>query len=347
MDVTQTWIELSRQIAENPGLSMLIGASDIGKTTLARFLIQEWTGQGLRVAFVDGDMGQSTLGPPGTIGMRIYDSSNLEFEVCRDTKNLTLFFVGSFSPVGHLLQTVVGVTTLVQQAESQKPDIILVDTTGLVTGVVGEHLKYRKSQLLKPRHLIFIQKSGELEHLKNLLKQNARTVHELVSSSQVRIRSREDRCNYRIQRLHEYFQGAKVCRINFLKTIYKDSGHFTGIPLTDEELRFCSQILEGHIFYGEKAGDRLFLVKKDFISLRNQQTLKVKHNVQNIIVTIRKTFDHRLVALFNQNGEILTLGVVQNWDFQARQLDVLGHFDNSEKVEFMEIGQETIDFLSD
>ncbi|MFQ5864570.1 MAG: Clp1/GlmU family protein [bacterium] len=346
MEVSLTWKELSEQIAASPGLSLLIGASDTGKTTLAEFLIKEWTQQGLKVAFVDGDMGQSTVGPPGTIGMRIYDTSNFDFASCRYTKNLSLFFIGSFSPVGHLLQTVVGMKVLVQQAESQNPDIILVDTTGLVTGVVGEHLKYRKSQLLKPRHLIFIQKSRELEHLKNLLKQQDRIVHELVSSSQVHVRSHEDRRKYRIQRLREYFQGARVCRINFPTTIYKDFGHFTGIPLSDEELGFCSQILEGRILYGERGCDSLFLVKKDFVSHRNQQTLKVKYHVQNIIVTNRHRLNKRLVALFDQKGELLTLGIIQNWRLESKQLEVLGHLEHAEKVQYMEVGKEIIDLLA-
>lgn len=346
MEIPQCWTEISRKIAARPGLSLLLGASDTGKTTLAKFLIKEWTRQGLRVAFVDADMGQSTIGPPGTIGMRIYDSSNLDFEGAHYSKNLALFFIGSFSPVGHLLQTVVGVKALVQQAESQNPDIILVDTTGLVTGGVGAHLKYRKSQLLRPRHLIFIQKSGELEHLKNLLGQKDRIIYELVPSPRVIVRSLEERRDYRIQRFNEYFEGARVCRITLPKTIYKDFGHFTGVPLSDEELRFCSRILEGRILYGEKGCDTLFLIRKDFISHRNQRTLKVKYNVQNITVINKQIFNNRLVALFNESGEILTLGVIQNWDVESRQLDILGHLENADKIAHMEIGRETLDFLS-
>ncbi|MFQ5824926.1 MAG: Clp1/GlmU family protein [bacterium] len=346
METNQTWIDLSQKIAESPGLSVIIGATDTGKTTLAKFLIKEWTRQGFKVAFVDGDMGQSTLGPPGALGMRVFDTSNLNFENSQFTKDISLYFIGSYSPVGYLLQTVVGVNELVRKAESHKPDIILVDTTGLVFGGVGEHLKYRKLQLLQPKHVLIIQKSGELEHLKNLIKKDGLTIHDLVQSSHIKIRSPEVRRNHRIQRLKEYFKGSKVCKLNFPKTIIWGSDYFSGMRLTDEELHFCSQILEGRILYGEKGGRTLFLLKKDFIFLKHQETIKAKYNVTNLLITNNWGFTNRLVAMYDTIGEILTIGILKRVDFEHKVINVLGNLEKLETIECMEIGKETIDDVS-
>ena len=49
------------------GVLMLIGAPDTGKSTFARFLFERVTAAGRRPAYLDGDPGQSGLGPPATV----------------------------------------------------------------------------------------------------------------------------------------------------------------------------------------------------------------------------------------------------------------------------------------
>ncbi|RMD93295.1 MAG: hypothetical protein D6813_04355, partial [Calditrichaeota bacterium] len=219
MNILPEWQELSQKIASKPGLTLLIGASDSGKTTLAKYLLKSWTEKGLKVAFVDCDMGQSTLGPPGTMGMRLFDQSYREHELLKYTRDLTLYFIGSFSPVGHLLQTLTGVNILVRKAQQLHPDIILVDTTGLVFGGVGEHLKYRKVELLRPNYVVLIQKSDELEHFNHFLSRSGATLYRLKAAEEANRRSPETRRQYRIERLKDYFYNAGVHRIPFPQLI--------------------------------------------------------------------------------------------------------------------------------
>lgn len=290
MQVPEAWTALSEHVAKHPGLTVLVGASDTGKTTLAKFLISRWTSHGRSVAFVDGDMGQSTIGPPGTLGWKLFDAP-VDADHIPDQENPNgLFFIGSFSPVGHLLQTVVGVQTLVRQARAADPDLILVDTTGLVFGGIGEHLKYRKLQLLRPRHAVFLQRRQELQHLRRLVASDVEEVHELRASSEVRRRFREDRHAYRRERLDAYFHGAEVVEIPFPDVVVWNAGHFTGVPLAAEELSFCSRILEGRILYGELGGGTLFLVKKEALSYRYQETVKRKFAVNRIFTPTAGTF---------------------------------------------------------
>jgi polynucleotide 5'-kinase involved in rRNA processing len=46
------------------GIFMVIGAPDAGKSTFARYLFKRFQAEGLRAAFLDGDPGQASLGPP-------------------------------------------------------------------------------------------------------------------------------------------------------------------------------------------------------------------------------------------------------------------------------------------
>ena len=50
---------------------MIIGASDTDKSTLARHLYQELCRRGCRAAYLDADMGQSTLGLPTTLNLAL------------------------------------------------------------------------------------------------------------------------------------------------------------------------------------------------------------------------------------------------------------------------------------
>src|SRR5882724_8235066 len=51
------------------GVALLVGATDRGKTTFAAMAAAILAGELSKVAVVDADIGQSEIGPPGTVGM--------------------------------------------------------------------------------------------------------------------------------------------------------------------------------------------------------------------------------------------------------------------------------------
>ena len=59
------------------GTLMVIGASDTGKSTLARHLFQELCRVGVRAAYLDGDVGQSTIGLPTTMTVALLNQREL------------------------------------------------------------------------------------------------------------------------------------------------------------------------------------------------------------------------------------------------------------------------------
>jgi len=67
------------------------------------------------------------------------------------------------------LQLVVATSRLVEAART-KADIIIVDTSGVVSGVTGETLKYHKLELCRPDVVIGLQRGGELEPLVGMLR---------------------------------------------------------------------------------------------------------------------------------------------------------------------------------
>lgn len=145
---------------------MLLGAPDTGKTTLARQILAEAVSAGRRTAYVDADVGQTTAGPPTCVGLRwVSEPAHLDDLTRADE----LRFVGSIAPDRVILQQVVATATLVEAAR-QETDLVVLDTTGLVSGVAGQTLKYHKMELCRPEVVVALQRGGEMEPLVGMLK---------------------------------------------------------------------------------------------------------------------------------------------------------------------------------
>ncbi len=52
---------------------------------------------------------------------------------------------------------------MVDKVSSYGPEVILVDTTGFVSGEAGKELKRRKIDLVSPRFILALQKYDEIE----------------------------------------------------------------------------------------------------------------------------------------------------------------------------------------
>ena len=210
MEITapKEWYDLLDVLKEEKGRVILLGATDTGKSTLAKFLISNLCQQGLKVALVDADIGQSLLGPPTTIGFSVF-KSDPDWQLVLSPPEI--FFVGSVTPEGHFPIHLKGVKRMVDKAASYGAEVILVDTTGFVLGERGIELKRRKIDLISPRFIFALQRSDELESILELYKENPLLrILRLPLSEQVKLRSIEERRIYRTNRFQEYFKHAMI-----------------------------------------------------------------------------------------------------------------------------------------
>jgi polynucleotide 5'-hydroxyl-kinase GRC3/NOL9 len=202
------WYALLDVLKEEKGIAILLGATDTGKSTLARFLLFNLCQQGLKVALVDADIGQSFLGPPATIGLSVF-KSDPDWQLILSAPEI--FFVGSITPEGHFANHLKGVKRMVEKAPSYGAEVILVDTTGFVLGEGGKELKRRKIDLLSPRFILALQKSNELEPILDHYKENPfLRILRLPLSEQIRSRSMEERRIYRTDKFQEYFKHSVI-----------------------------------------------------------------------------------------------------------------------------------------
>jgi polynucleotide 5'-kinase involved in rRNA processing len=156
---------LARQ-AGSPGVTMLIGGLDTGKTTVAMDAVRHALASGHKPVLVDADIGISTVGPPACVGLKHFeDESDLE-EVSQPD---ALHFVGAISSSRLVLQQVVATAVMVEQARNLS-DVIIVDTTAVSSGVSGETLKYHKAELCRPDRVIALQRGEEMEPVVGMLR---------------------------------------------------------------------------------------------------------------------------------------------------------------------------------
>ena len=185
--------------ADAPERVYVVGASDSGKTTLCRYLVDGTAPHG-RTAYVDCDTGQSRVGPPTTEGMVLSPGAPEPY----------LRFVGSTSPGGHILQTLTGAKRLVEKAVECAARVTIIDSPGFVAGGAGAEFQFQMIDLLCPTRIVALQRGRELERLlANFARHRGVAIHRLPVSPAAVARTAAGRRRYREERFVAYFAGGR------------------------------------------------------------------------------------------------------------------------------------------
>jgi len=187
--------------------AVLLGGLDSGKTTLARAMLERALAAGRPSAYLDADVGQKTVGPPATVTMKLLRTpDDLSSPTLVDADSVS--FVGSTTPEGHLLSVVTSVARLYRRARETGADFVVVDTSGLVSGVYGQILKYHKIEMLEPDLVVGLQRGEELQPLLGVIQRFFGTdVVPLPLVPGVRSTTVEQRAENREAAMRRYFSG--------------------------------------------------------------------------------------------------------------------------------------------
>jgi polynucleotide 5'-hydroxyl-kinase GRC3/NOL9 len=197
------------RVATQSGVVMLIGGLDSGKTTLGKTIAAAGVRAGRTVAYLDADLGQKATGPPTAVTLKMLRSPA---EVPEEGPPAVLgepdamYFVGSTSPSGQLLPLVVGTGRMLARAVDEGAELVVVDTSGLVSGVYGQILKYHKVELIQPDVVIGLARGEELDPLLGIFQRFFDTeVLVLPVHADVRSTSVDERARNRERGFREYF----------------------------------------------------------------------------------------------------------------------------------------------
>ena len=211
-EIPPEWEQLD--LAGLRGTLMIVGPADVGKSTFSRYLFKRLCDVVPHVGYLDGDPGQSTLGPPATMTLAVAENRDKTFP---PRGRIWRGFVGAVSPVGHMLTVLTCAARLLEAAREAGVQVVIFDTTGLVDPARGGiYLKLAKIDLLRPAALFAMQRQQELESLLMPLRRSRRTqLVELSPSPAARRRDISIRRAHRAGQFGHYFTNASQLRLSW------------------------------------------------------------------------------------------------------------------------------------
>ncbi len=319
MTVDPTWESAVARAAE-ARVTLVIGETDTGKTSFTLFLAGTLLERGFSVGVVDADLGQSDIGPPTTVGL---GRLRQPVERLGDAEVVGLYFVGSTSPQGHLLPTVLGTRLMTEKALHLGFDRVIVDTSGLVQGEMGRLLKQHKIDLVEPDLVLCLQRNDECEHIVRPYEAGARpAIGRLASSGATRRRSQDERRQHRERSLQAYFAGARPVSLDLGRITLRQPALFVGQPLPPRQVEDLAAILDDMVLWAERRGTELVLVTPDPLREPQVRMIQKRHEELGLANYSLDDFQGVLAGLDDVRRETLGLGVVRSIDFAKQTLVV-------------------------
>ena len=281
------WPEAVRsRLAEliDDGLAVFLGGTDTGKSTLIQELHEMIGGE-----VVDGDLGQSRIGPPSCISRGDYE------------RTLESYFVGDISPRGNLLPTVVGLKLMTDHA--RRP--CLVDTDGYIGEPAALAYKTELINLLKPDVLVLLQRAGELEYFRLYSRKRVKVV--TVRVNHQGLKSREERIRAREEAFRTYFAKAELRRWPLQELRFERVPFGHGEPIENPELE---KLLDCTVLGAWRHGPRATLLLEGRPAPGSLTELKQALGLEFIDLVSGAALQDRLVGCLLR-GELQGLGIIK------------------------------------
>jgi len=218
--IPSSWENASKEAVSHgkPVTVMVMGGVDSGKTSFCAYLANRSLKEKLKVAVIDGDLGQSDIGPPSTVGFShvtkpIKDLFEMEVE--------SACFIGVTTPSLAVSKVIEELTTLKDRALETSVDFLIVNTDGWVEGEDAVKYKVQLAEKAAPDIVVGIQQADELTPILTVLKETMRIVA-IDSPVAIRKRSREKRKTLRELGYKKYLKNAKVQLFHLSQVKIKD-----------------------------------------------------------------------------------------------------------------------------
>jgi polynucleotide 5'-hydroxyl-kinase GRC3/NOL9 len=301
-------------------VTMVIGDSDTGKTTLVTALANALRAGGASVAALDADLGQSEIGPPTTVGL-----GRVTHPLARlsEAELLALHFVGVTSPAANPLGTLVGCHRMLMRARALGGQRVVIDTSGLVRGELGRMLKQGKIDLLDPDLLIAVERVGECEPIvRPYLTRGRPLVLRLPAAAAVRRRSAAERRRHREARWQAWFANAQSVQLDLRRVVMRQPPLFVGHPLQPQRLATAAGAAGSALLWGEQRADAVVVVSDQPLGLVAARAVAASLGRAPLIHYARQDFEGTLAGLDDASGQTLGVGLVRRIDFVERVLSV-------------------------
>jgi len=190
---------------EAPASILTMGGIDSGKTSLCTYLANRMLKNQRKVAIIDGDLGQSDLGPPATVGLARLTEPTVDLFSIQPESTV---FVGATTPSKAFHASLNALKTLREKGLEMGTDFLIVNTDGWVNGEDALNHKNQAVALFGPSAIIAIQEGDELKPLLDTL--HGLRIFTVEPPKTIRKRSHETRKALRELAYRKYLKGAKI-----------------------------------------------------------------------------------------------------------------------------------------
>jgi polynucleotide 5'-hydroxyl-kinase GRC3/NOL9 len=340
--VPPSWTRSSEDalnLQTKPSTTIVLGTVDSGKTSFCTYLVNRALGEKRKVAVLDGDLGQSDIGPPSTVAYAFVTKPTTDLFNLR-AKNA--FFIGSTSPSGATSKVIEGLALLKKEILANDPEFVVINTDGWVEGEDAAHYKLQLLDGLDPDLILCIQQKDEMTHLINTLDKFKKTIIE--SPQAIRQRDTERRRSLRELGYIKYLRNSKVqsLSLGWLKIEGNELFGLTKTRMGTKQATRIYALLGMRPLHISEFSDRICVVigRRRWISSDNIK--KAEEFTKKKIVVIRKGDEEGLLAaMYDAEKRFLGIGVVQEIDYIRKTLKI--YTPVSEEVSSLTLGRIKLD----
>ncbi|MGD0495662.1 MAG: Clp1/GlmU family protein [Candidatus Bathyarchaeia archaeon] len=340
--IPSSWIESAQELLDlqtRPVTAMIFGNADSGKTGFCTYLLNRVLREKRKVAVLDGDLGQSDVGPPSTVAYAfvnkaVTDLFNLQ------AKNA--FFIGETSPGNAVDKMIEGLSLLKKEIMATNPEFLVINTDGWVEGECAVAYKLKLAEELEPGVIFCIRQTDELAPLLTALEKFKKVTVE--SPVAIRRRDSERRKTLRELGYKKYLRNPRVqsLSLSWLKVEGNDSFGLTKPHMNNREARRICDLLGMKPLQLSELSDRISIVigRRRWISSDNIK--KVEQATKKRVVVTRKGEEERLLAaLYDDKRRFLGIGILQEVDYLRKALKVITPV--SEEASILVLGKVKLD----
>ncbi len=187
-EVLDNWIRAAEMLSRE-GVIVVLGETDSGKSTFSTFIINTALEKGLKVAFIDTDLGQKDVGYPGTVTLT-FPKQPLTW--IRSLQPHSSKFIGSITPYNAEECVIASTLKLLREARD-KADLIVVNTDGWV--IDEKAIKYKTSlvSVINPDNIVVMEGFGQTRFLSKTLEKMRYKVFNVPSPPSRPLKTRNQR----------------------------------------------------------------------------------------------------------------------------------------------------------
>lgn len=321
--VPQSWTEPCKELLNlqtRPITALVLGTVDSGKTSFCTYLVNKVLSAKRKVAVLDGDMGQSDIGPPSTVAYAfvtkpITDLFNLQAR--------NAFFVGDTSPSGVTDKVIEGLTSLKKEILANNPEFVVINTDGWVEGECAVTYKIQLVKELSPDVIFCIQQKGELTPFLNILEKSKTIVVE--SPQVIAQRDAEKRRKLREAAYIKYLRTPKIQSLS-LAWLKVEGNELFGLCKIRMNMRQAGKIyglLGMKPLHLSELGDKICVVigRRRWINPDNIKNVE-EVTKKRVVVTRKGEEEGLLAGIYNSDKKFLGIGIVQEIDYLRKTLKI-------------------------